>query len=90
MACFADVNVPQGSLATYARCGVIFSIHTHTRLINGPFSRTTQVSNEWQQHQLGHMQVCMSIQTDNHTSTLAFSFYTPDALPAVQPTALEH
>ena len=24
---------------------------------------------EWQWHQLGHMQVCTSLQTDNHTST---------------------
>jgi len=25
--------------------------------------------NEWQWHQLGHMQVCTSLQTDNHAST---------------------
>jgi len=24
---------------------------------------------EWQWHQLGHMQVCTSLQTDNHEST---------------------
>jgi len=24
---------------------------------------------EWQWHQLGHMQVCTSLQTDSHTST---------------------
>ena len=52
---------------------------------NGLFSRTTWVSryqqgktnldfteardSEWQWHQLGHMQVCTSLQTDNHTST---------------------
>jgi len=24
---------------------------------------------EWQYHQLGHMQVCTSLQTDNHAST---------------------
>jgi len=24
---------------------------------------------EWQWHQLGHMQVCTSLQSDNHTST---------------------
>jgi len=24
---------------------------------------------EWQWHQLGHMQVCTSLQTDNHTNT---------------------
>ena len=29
---------------------------------------------EWQGHQLGHMQVCTSLQTDNHTSTPPLSF----------------
>jgi len=28
---------------------------------------------EWQRHQLGHMQVCTSLQTDNHASTLPLS-----------------
>ena len=27
MACFADINVSQGSVATYARCGGIYDIH---------------------------------------------------------------
>jgi len=31
---------------------------------------------EWQWHQLGHMQVCTLLQTDNHTSTLPLSFFT--------------
>jgi len=43
---------------------------------------------EWHWHQLGHMQVCTSLQTDNHASTqLLKVFYRPDALPAAQPTA---
>ena len=29
---------------------------------------------EWQWHQLGHMQVCTSLQTDNHASTSPLSF----------------
>jgi len=29
---------------------------------------------EWQWHQLGHMQVCTSFQTDNHASTSPLSF----------------
>jgi len=45
---------------------------------------------EWQLHQLDHMQVCTSLQTDNHASTPALSFYRPDALPAAQPTAPKH
>jgi len=31
---------------------------------------------EWQWHQLGHMQVCTSLQTDNHDSTTQLSFFT--------------
>jgi len=30
---------------------------------------------EWQWHQLGHMQVCTSLQTDNHASTLPPSVF---------------
>jgi len=30
---------------------------------------------EWQWHQLGHMQVCTSLQTDNHASTPPLSLY---------------
>jgi len=80
--------------------------HTHTHSFNGPFSGTTQVSqyqkgktnldftgardSEWQWHQLGYIQVCTSLQTDNHASTPPLSFYRPDALPAAQPTVLKH
>jgi len=31
---------------------------------------------EWQWHQLGHMQVCTSLQTDNYASTPPLSFFT--------------
>ena len=79
--------------------------HTHTRL-TALFSGTTQVSwyqkgktnldfteardNEWQWHQLDHMQVCTWLHTDNHASTHHSVFYRPDALPAAQPTASKH
>jgi len=45
---------------------------------------------EWQWHPLGHMQVCTSLQADNHASTPPLSFYRRDALPAAQPTASKH
>jgi len=46
---------------------------------------------EWQWHQLGHMQVSTSLQTDNHASTPPLKvFYRPDALPATQPTVSKH
>jgi len=34
----------------------------------------THTHSEWQWHQLGHMQVCTSLQTDNHVSTPPLSF----------------
>jgi len=59
---------------------------------NGPLSGTIRVSryqkgttnldftdardSEWQWHQLGHMQVCTSLQTDNHAGTPPLSFFT--------------
>ena len=62
---------------------------THTPF-NGPLSGTTRVSqyqkeetnmdfteardSEWQWHQLGHMQVCTLLQSDNHASTPPLSF----------------
>ena len=33
---------------------------------------------EWQWHQLGYMQVCTSLQRDNHASTPSLIFYRPD------------
>jgi len=79
---------------------------THTHPFNGPLSATTRMSryqkgktnldfteardSEWQWYQLSHMQVCISLQTDNHTSTPPLCFYRPDALPAAQPTASKH
>jgi len=66
--------------------------HGHTHPFNGPFSGTTRVGryqkgktnldfteaadSEWQWHQLGHMQVCTLLQTDNHASTSPLSFFT--------------
>ena len=75
--------------------------HTHTHPFNGPLSGTTRVSryqkgetnldfteardSEWQWHQLGHMQVSTSLQTDNHTSTPLLSFLQAGC-PSCRPT----
>ena len=40
---------------------------------------------EWQWHQLGHMQVCTSLQTDNHASTSPLSFLQAGC-PSCRPT----
>jgi len=47
---------------------------------------------EWQWHQLGHMQVCTSLQTDDHASTLPLSFLQagcPSCRPASSVKALK-
>jgi len=45
---------------------------------------------EWQWHQLGHMQVCTSLQTDNYASTPPLNFLQSGCLSATQPTASKH
>jgi len=47
---------------------------------------------EWQWHQLGHMQVCTSLQTDNHASSPPLSFLQtgcPSCLPTNNIKALK-
>jgi len=69
---------------------MLVTLNTHTHLFNGPLSGTTRVSRyqkdktnldfteardsgrQW--HQLGHMQICTSIQTNNHSRTPPLSF----------------
>ena len=74
---------------------------THTHPFNGPFSGSTRVGryqrgktnldfnevrdSEWQWHQLGHMQVCTSLQTDNHARTSPFSLLQA-GYPSCRPT----
>jgi len=40
---------------------------------------------EWQWHQLGHMQVCISLQTDNHASTPSLKFFLQVGCPTCRP-----
>jgi len=42
--------------------------------------------NEWQWHQLRDMQVCISIQTDNHASTSLLKFFLQAGCPFCRPT----
>ena len=64
--------------------------HTHTRLtalfpgLPGwagtrevkPIWILLKQDSDWQWHQLGYMQLCTSLQTDNHASTPPLSFFT--------------
>ena len=85
---------------------IMCTTHTYAHPFNGPFSRTTRVSryqkgetnldfteardSEWQWHQLGNMQVCISLQTDNHASSPPLKFfYRLDALSAAQTNSIK-
>ena len=75
--------------------------NTRLHPFNGPLSGTTQVSryqkgktnldfteardSEWQWNPLRHMQVCTSLQADNHTSTPLLSFLQAGC-PSCRPT----
>jgi len=95
-----------GTLATDSEIDTVSKYLTHTHQFNGPLSGTTRVSryqkgksnldfteatdSEWLWHQLGRMQVCTSLQTDNHATTPPLSFYRPDAIHATQPKPSKH
>ena len=75
--------------------------NTHTHPFNGPLSVSTRVSqyqkgntnldfteardSEWQWHQLGHMQICTLLQTDNHASNPPLRFLHAGC-PSCRPT----
>jgi len=67
------------------------STHTHTftqvsRYQKGKtnLDSTEARYREWHWHQLGYMQVCTSLQPDNHASIPPLSFFT-DWVPFLQP-----
>ena len=77
-------------------CSLPWCTHTHlTALFPGlpgwtgtrkvkPIWFTEARDSEWQWHQVGHMQVCISLQTDNQASTPPLSFFT-DQMPFLPP-----
>jgi len=83
------------------QCSLLFftgttNTHTHTHLTALKVSRyqkgkinldfTEARDSEWQWHQLGHMQVCISLQTDNHDSTTPLCFLQAGC-PSCRPTS---
>ena len=86
-------------------CTTVGTSCTTTHPLNDPLSGTTQVSryqkgkinldfteardSEWQWHQLGRMQVCTLLQTDNHASTQFFTGPMPFLLPNQQHQSTE-
>jgi len=102
--CYTATN-PSTLIACLALSARAFS-HIHMHPFNGPLSRATRVSryqkgktnldfteardSEWQWHQLGHMQVCISLRQITMPAPHHSVFSRPDALPAAQPTASKH
>jgi len=98
--CKLSVKVEHVHTHTHTHARTHTNTHTHTRL-TARFSGTIQVSryqkdktnldftgardSEWQKHQLGHMQVCTLLQTDNHASTPPLSFL-QTGCPSCHPT----
>ena len=99
-------DVSSNYMRRFAKVRFYRKTYTRLTPFNGPLSGTTRVrgyqkgktnldftearNSGWQWHQLGHVQVCTLLQTDNHASTPPLSFYRPDALPAAQPRASKH
>jgi len=84
-----SVSLSQNTMTTNGMM-ITTHTHTHIRLMASPLSGTTRVSwyqkgktnldftgtrdSEWQWHQLDHMQIYTSLQTDNHASTPPLNF----------------
>jgi len=61
---------------THTRLTALFPGWAGTRKAKPIWILLKQETSEWQWHQLGHMQVCTQLQTDNHASTPPLSFFT--------------
>ena len=99
--CSLDITMSCAKMAECSKCRLGFGlVTTHTHPFNGPFSGNTQNryqkgktnldftearDSEWQWHQLGHMQVCTSLQADNHASIPPLSFLQAGC-PSCRPT----
>ena len=104
-ACLSVARIRTRSRSACRLPDVFTHTHTHTHPFNGPFSGTTWVSryqkgktnldfteatdSEWQWHQLGHMQVCTSLQTDNHMPARFLQAVCPSCRPTNSVRALK-
>ena len=85
--------IPCGMLvpvAVWQLCELLYTCYLLTYLLTYQKGKTnldfTEArDSEWQWHQLGHMQVCTSLQTDNHASTPPLSFLQAGC-PSCRPT----
>jgi len=73
----------RAKLAPEKLMGLILYTHTPEGKTNLDLNEARD--SEWQWHQLGHMQVCTSLQTDNHASTPPLSSFFTDRMPFLPP-----
>ena len=90
---------PHKNNATITRAMFHCTIHTHcltalfpglpgwagTRKVKPNLDFTEARDSEWQWHQLGHMQVCISLLTDNHASTTPLQSFFTGRMPFLPP-----
>ena len=80
--CRCDIGLSRSMTHTHARTHAHTNTHTHTHTHTHDYTRVSRYQksktnldftgarySEWQWHQLSHMQICTSLQTDNHAST---------------------
>jgi len=95
----ADHLMKRQPFSTARHVAMRYTVETHP--FNGPLSGTTRVSRyqkgktnldfteardrEWQWHQLGRVQVCTLLHTDNHASTPSLCFLQAGC-PSCRPT----
>jgi len=82
------LDSPAGTLHTHTRLTALFpGLPGVRRYQKGRTNLdfTEARDSEWQWHQLGRMQVCTSLQTDNHASTPPLSFLQAGC-PSCRPT----
>ena len=86
-----DLHIPTSCCSTHtnticltARCRRLLG-WASTRKVKTNLDFTEARDSEWQWHQLGHMQVCTSLQTDSHASTIPLSFLQAGC-PSCHPT----
>ena len=97
---------PPADLSDHHCYTCLLESYTHTHTVSRPWTTresryqkgktnpnfTEARDSEWQWHQLGHMQVCTLLQTDNHASTSPLSFLQagcPSCLPTNSIKALK-
>jgi len=82
-----DISFTTACTHTHTRLTALFQDYLVSQYQKGKTNLdfTEARDSEWQWHQLGHMQVCILLQTDNHASSSPLSFLQAGC-PSCRPT----